>query len=306
VSFCKRCGNDLIPGEKNCSDCGELIKYKQSTSYLIRLTAICTLLIFIISGTGYLLYERIDTRAEGPIIPPPLHEPVATQEPLVGTVFDKEHSDSWEYPGGIMNEYLAHDIDGNNLALYYDQESNELKGFWIAVPPSSQKNIDLQQAQEIALDLVSQVPFFNDPDFTLLEAEYIDYGLETNNYYYFYWATVDKNSGAILLKHVETWVAPETGKVFYLNTHDGGRVNILTEPKITVEEAEGKALEIASEKFVNPRIEDSMLIVSLTENNQQRLVWDIYIEETGDPAKIEYFFCVVIDAITGEIVDTIF
>jgi len=303
MSFCKRCGNDLIPGEKHCSDCGAVVKSKRTTGYLMRVAAIYSLLIFIISGTGYLLYEHINSRDEGPIIPPPAHEPVATEEPLVGTVFDKQLSDSWEYPGGIMNEFLAHDIDGNRLALYYDQESGELQGFWVAVPPSSYKNFDLQQAQTMALDIVSQVPFYNDPDLTLLEAEYIDYGSETNNYYYFYWAAVDKNSGAILLKHIEAWVNPETGKVFYLNTHDGGAVKINTEPAVTLEKAEGKALEIASGNLVNPRIEDSILIVALTENNEQHLVWNIYIEETGDPEGMALFLLIVVDANSGEIVD---
>lgn len=305
MSYCNRCGTDILDGDNFCANCGAPIKSKRSLYSSGRRIAIFFLLIYFIIGAVYLFYDRFNTGGFEPDIQTPAHKPIESEEPLLGIVYDKQLTDSFKYPGGTIDEFFAFDDAGNKLAIYYDQDSGDLMGFWIALPPAIQHNLDMQQAQQIAIELALKIPLYNEHDLSLLEAELVDHGAGTESFYYFYWAEVDDNSGAILLKQLEISIHPETGKASYLNIFDGGEIKISTEPAVTVKEAEAKALEAAAKQFVRPRVEESLLLVSASENSQ-RLVWNICIEETGGTERIAYFFCVIIDALSGEVIEIVF
>ncbi len=59
-----------------------------------------------------------------------------------------------------MDEFFAFDDAGNKLAIYYDQDSSDLMGSWIALPPAKQNNLDIQQDQQIAMELALKVPLY--------------------------------------------------------------------------------------------------------------------------------------------------
>jgi len=221
---------------------------------------------------------------------------------FIGEVHDKQAVGEFDYPGGVMEEYLAYDEEGNRVGIYYDQDTKKVQGFWISMPPATEITINQKQAEDIATDLASEISFFEDPNIALLKSKLIDRGSGTDKYYYFYWATVDDTSGATLLRHIEIRVNAETGEVFYLKKANEGTVNIKTEPLITAVEAENKVIGIASELFINPRVEEPLLYVS-TAHNGQLLVWIIYVVETGDPDNIALYLRIIIDASTGEIID---
>lgn len=303
MKYCPRCGSSLLSAEKFCPNCGAQQDSGSKAGFPWRLTVIIFLLLFIILGTGYLLYDR-HSAGSGRQAGQPEDEREQSEEQLLGTLYDESLVDQWEYPGGVIEESIAYDQSGNLLTIYRDQDTGALQGFWISLPPATENNLTMRQAESIATELAAEVPFFDDRHFKLLESELIDYGPGTESYYYFRWAAVDENSGAILLRRIEICVHPESKKVFYFSAVDGGTVNIPTIPAVTREEAIELALEAAAERFIRPQVDEAILSVT-TEYGGQLLIWNIYIDEASDPDGIAYFFCVLINALTGEIVDLV-
>ncbi len=218
---------------------------------------------------------------------------------ILPEVFGKYLSDTWEYSGGVMEEYVGYNATGNRMTIYYDQETGELRGFTNSLPVATKIILSLKQAHQIAEEIACQFPFFNDPNLQLKEAILVDHGPGTERYYSFHWLAEDFETGAVLLREIHISIHPESGEIIYLLTEDGGEVTVSTVPTLTVEDARNLTFSKAKNILQELRVKEEILYVSKAYNGQ-RLVWMVVFEEVGEWAREIY---IDVDAHTGEILE---
>ncbi len=228
-------------------------------------------------------------------------------DPLLGMIYDVEFRDSWEYYGGVMEQYRAYNEYGEIVNIVRNQETGRTLGFNVGVSIAEKVVLSEEEAQKIAKEIASKTPFYSDSSLNLTES-----GLKSNinvkdkpevgSFYYFLWQAQDFNSGAELLRRIEVDVHAETGQVIRFSSHDLGTVYILTIPKITGEKAINIALAEGREYFSEPKENKKRLFVSL-KNGEQRLLWELIIKESDPSIDISPAMWFYIDAHSGEIIN---
>ncbi|NLN07917.1 MAG: zinc ribbon domain-containing protein [Firmicutes bacterium] len=118
MKYCKRCGSSLLNYERFCSNCGAPWEPAPKPVFPWRVTAIIFLALFIIAGIVYLLYEHYGHLIGQSIQPPSTYGLAESEDPLLGKYFGEKLVDSWEYPGGMIDEYAAYDESGNFMTIY--------------------------------------------------------------------------------------------------------------------------------------------------------------------------------------------
>ena len=86
----------------------------------------------------------------------------------------------------------------------------------------------------------------------------------------------------------------------YFHAVDGGEVYIATAPSITSDEAVEIALAALAEDSPRLQLDETVLAVSIYDG-VQLLVWEVYFEVSGELGGPIDFFCVIINAQTGEV-----
>ncbi len=294
---CPRCGGAIQEENRFCPDCGLLQPETPRRGFPWRRWAIAVLSLFLVLGTTQVFFDRF-AQAPGMVVDDMREE---TEEPMLGKVYDKSLQDTWEYSGGVMEEYVAYNDAGNRLTIYRDRDTGVLRGFTAALPAAVEVILSLEEARQVAEELARQMPFFTDPTLRLKEETLVDRGPDTERYYSFHWLAEDLHSGAVLLREIRVGVKPENGRIIYLLTEDGGEVTISTVPTLTVEEARALAFPEIGDFFQQPRVVEEILYVS-TVHGGQKLLWMVVFEDAAWEAWARRVY-VNLDAHTGEILE---
>lgn len=295
IKICPRCGGAIHETDRFCSDCGLSQQENTRRGFSLRHWAILALSLFLILGFMQLIGGRL-------VFSPGKEASEVRQEsdvPILGKVYDQHLRDTWEYSGGMMEEYVAYNNAGNRLTIYQDLESGELQGFTAALPAAANINLSLEEARQSAERVARHFPFFTDPTLRLKEEVLVSHGPDTEQYYSFHWLAEDPATKAVLLREIRIGVHPENGGIIYLLTEDSGEVTISTAPSIAGREARNLASSQIEEFLQRPRVVKEVLYVS-TEHVGQRLLWLIVFEETARDALPQRVY-VDLDAHTGEI-----
>lgn len=300
MRFCTRCGNTIESGHSFCSACGLQQPESPRPVFPWRRWAIILLSVFLLIGTTQVLYNRLvltpntvpgDTRQK-------------TEEPLAGVVYDKFIQDTWEYGGGIMDEYIAYNAEGNRVTIYRDQDTGMVRGFTASLPAATEIILSPAEARHLAEQAARQLPFFTDPTLQLKEEILVDHGPETERFYSFHWLAEDPRSGALLLREIQVGVNPENGGIIYLLSEDGGEVTVSTQPTLPKEVVRSLAFPGIEGYFQQPQAVEEVLYVS-TEHGGQRLIWMVIFEESAQDAWARRAY-VDVDAHTGKILNVVY
>lgn len=305
MKYCPRCGSTVGEKDKFCSNCGLSQEQKPGYQFPWRVLAIVILSIFIVLGVLYLAYEHFIIRPEGQIYEDEEKELAEELEEkddfLIGEIYGEELVESWDYPGGVIEEYKAFDADGNPLTIYRDLATGEIRSFTAVLPPAEKVTLSIDEAQRYAEEIASKVYFYDDSNIILTERELIDYGPDTEKYYFFNWQAQDPKTGAKLLRQIQVCVHPQSGGIIYFLVDDGGEVEISTEPYIARADAVELALKEVADYFSESQVINEELYVTTAYNNQ-KLVWGVVIRE-GDPYELDFTIYVVVDALDGNIIE---
>lgn len=296
---CSRCGNMIHDEEEYCRNCGLPVQHVVRPRSLLRAVAIALLSAFIVLGSLHLFHDRflVDMGMAD-------HEGQKTShDPIIGTYTEEELVDSWDYPGGVIAEYSARDEDNNPLTIYRDKDTGEIRGYTAVLPPAETVTLTLTEAQSKAEEAASHVSFHDDPTLVLTEKELVDRGTGTEKYYYFQWQAQDQATGAMLLRQIQVYVHPVSGKIIMFLANDGGEVGISTESQITRDEAVTLALKELGDLFVTAKVAEKVLFVTNSYNGQ-KLVWGIVLTE-NEPVELNLSVVAVVDASTGDILDVL-
>ena len=305
MKYCPRCGSIIDEKDKFCSNCGLSKKQKPGFQFPWRVLTITILSVFIILGSLYLTYKHFITKPEGQVYE---YQETESDEELeekedyiIGKFYEEELVESWDYPGGVIEEYKAFDADSNPLTIYRDLATGEIRGFTTVLPQAEEVTLSIDEAQRYAEEKVSKVYFYDDPNLILAERELVDYGPNTEKYYFFNWQAQDPKTGAKLLRQIQVCVHPQSGRIIYFLVNDGGDVEISTEPYITRDDAAEFALNEVTDSFYEPQVVNEELYVS-TAYNGQKLVWGVVISE-GSSYELDFTIYVVVDALYGDIIE---
>jgi len=305
VKYCPRCGSIVDEKDEFCPNCGLPLKQKPGWQFPWRVLAITILSAFIILGALYLIYEHFIIQPDGQVYEDEEKEPDEELEEkedfMIGEIYGEELVESWDYPGGVIEEYNAFDADGNSLTIYRDLDTGEIRGFTAALPPAEELKLSIDEAQEYAEEIASKVYFYDNANLILEERELVDNGPDTEKYYFFNWQEEDPDTGAKLLRQIQVCVHPQNGKIIYFLVDDGGEVEISTEPYITRDYAVELALKEVDDHFYEPQVIDEELYITNAYNNQ-KLVWGVVIRE-GNAYKLDFTIYIIVDALNGDIIE---
>lgn len=155
MPLCTGCRSVIEQEESFCPACGLRQPQRPRPKFPWRAVAIVVLSLFIVLGTGQLLHDRFKDPA-GEIISDLGEQELKEAEDLIDrTLSDLRLTNTWEYPQGVMEEYTGLDVEGHLITIYRDAASGIVRGFTAALPPATEVDLSLVQAQNIAEQLAS-------------------------------------------------------------------------------------------------------------------------------------------------------